>query len=63
MMVTARRCHMSLYPIYQIFFGTIALAVCYYFGLMKPRRTRAQREEDEHRELAAKWLSKDDGEK
>ena len=55
---------MSLYP---ILIGTIVLAVCAYFGMLRPTgltgRTPAEREEDERRDLASKWLNKDDGQK
>jgi hypothetical protein len=55
---------MSLYP---LIVGTIVLAVCAYFGLLRPTgllsRTGAEREEDERRELAAKWLNKDNEQK
>ena len=64
MMVTARRRDMSLYA---ILISTIVLAVCAYFGLLRPTglagRTPAERAEDERRDLASKWLNKDDGQK
>ena len=44
---------------------TIAvLAVCAYFGFLRPTglagRTRSEDEEERRRDLAAKWLNKDD---
>jgi hypothetical protein len=43
----------------------VVLAVCAYFGVLRPTglgsRTGAEREEDRRRDLAEKWLDKDDG--
>ena len=42
----------------------VVLAVCAYFGFLRPTglagRTRAQDDEERRRDLAAKWLNKDD---
>jgi hypothetical protein len=53
--------------LYSVLLAIIVLAVCAYFGFLRPTGlaslTSAQREEDQRRELAEKWLNKDDGEK
>lgn len=53
--------------LYSVLLATIVLAVCGYFGVLRPTglasRTRGQRAEDQQRDLAQKWLDKDDGEK
>jgi hypothetical protein len=53
--------------LYSVLFSVIVLGVCAYFGVLRPTgfasRTRAQREEDRGRDLASKWLNKDDREK
>ena len=50
--------------LYSVLLATIVLAVCAYFGVLRPTglesRTSAQREEDQRRDLGAKWLNKDD---
>jgi hypothetical protein len=50
--------------LYSVLMATIVLAVCAYFGVLRPTglasRTSAQREEDQRRDLAEKWLDKDD---
>jgi hypothetical protein len=42
----------------------VVLAVCAYFGFLRPTglagRTRAEDEKGRRRDLAAKWLNKDD---
>jgi hypothetical protein len=42
----------------------VVLAVCAYFGLLRPTglagRKRNEDEEERRRDLAAKWLNKDD---
>lgn len=51
--------------LYSVLLSVIVLGVCAYFGLLRPTglasRTRAEREEDERRDTASKWLNKDDG--
>jgi hypothetical protein len=51
---------------YSVLFTVIVLGVGAYFGVLRltglARRTRAEREEDQRRDLASNWLSKDDGE-
>ncbi len=53
--------------LYSVLLAIIVLAVCAYFGVLRPTglasRTSAQREEDQRRVLAKKWLDKDDGKK
>jgi hypothetical protein len=53
--------------LFSVLLATIVLAVCAYFGVLRPTglasRTSAQREEDQRRDLAEKWLNKDDGKK
>jgi hypothetical protein len=53
--------------LYSVLLAIIVLAVCAYFGVLRPTglasRTSAQREEDQRRDLAEKWLDKDDGKK
>jgi hypothetical protein len=53
--------------LYSVILATIVLAVCAYFGVLRPTglasRTSAQREEDQRRDLAEKWLDKDGGKK
>ena len=42
----------------------VVLAVCAYFGFLRPTglagRTRTESEEQRRRDLATKWLNKDD---
>ena len=51
--------------LYSVLFAIIVLAVCAYFGVLRPTglasRTSAQREEDQRRDLAKKSFDKDDG--
>jgi hypothetical protein len=53
--------------LYSVLFTVIVLGLCAYFGVLRPTglasRTRAEREEDQRRDLASKWLNKDGGEK
>ena len=53
--------------LYSVILATIVLAVCAYFGVLRPTglasRTSAQREEDQRRDLAEKGLDKDGGKK
>jgi hypothetical protein len=53
--------------LYSVLLTIIVAAVCAYFGVLRPTglasRTSAQREEDQRRDLAEKWLDKDDGKK
>jgi hypothetical protein len=53
--------------LYSVLLTIIVLAVCAYFGVLRPTglasRTSAQREDDLRRDLAEKWLDKDDGKK
>lgn len=48
----------------SMLFTVIVLAVCAYFGVLRPTglasRTRAERKEDQRRDLASKWLCQDD---
>jgi hypothetical protein len=57
----------EIMSLYSMLFTVIVLGVCAYFGLLRPTglasRTRVEREEDQRRDLASKWLNKDDGEK
>jgi hypothetical protein len=51
--------------LYSVLLTIIVLGVCAYFGVLRPTglasRTRAEHEEDQRRDSAAKWLNKDDG--
>jgi hypothetical protein len=53
--------------LYSVLFTVIVLGVGAYFGVLRPtglaRRTCAEREEDQRRDLASNWLNKHDGEK
>lgn len=53
--------------LYSVLLTMIVLGVCAYFGVLRPTgvlsRTRAEREEDQRRDLASKWLKKDDEQK
>ncbi len=50
--------------LYSVLFTVVVLAACAYFGVLRPTglasRTRAEREEDERRDVASKWLKQDD---
>ena len=50
--------------LYSVLFTVVVLAVCAYFGVLRPTglasRTRAEREEDQRRDVASKWLNQDD---
>jgi len=51
--------------LYSVLFTVIVLGACAYFGVLRPTglasRTSAEREEDQRRDLASKWLDRDDG--
>jgi hypothetical protein len=53
--------------LYSVLLTIIVLAVCAYFGVLRPTglasRTSAQRKDELGRDLAEKWLDKDDGKK
>ena len=49
---------------YAMLLAVIVMGVCAYAGILRPTglygRTRAQEEEERRRDVAAKWLNKDD---
>ena len=51
--------------LYSVLFTVIVLAACAYAGILRPTglagRTRAENEESRRRDVASKWLNKDDG--
>jgi hypothetical protein len=51
--------------IFSALLTIVILGVCAYTGILRPTglisRTRAEEEDERRRDLAAKWLDKDDG--
>ena len=51
----------------SVLVSLVVLGVCAYFGFLRPTglasRTRAEREEDQRRDQASKWLDRDNEKK